>query len=89
MGRLIPAGTGRKAYAGLRVSDEELQGLEEEVAARKAAEEEEAMAAMASKAEKPTSSIMEDSKTIFDDIDETELSEAEALSPSGGDAESD
>ncbi len=64
MGRLIPAGTGRKEYDDLKVVEDDLKTLQAEVAARKAAEEE-AMAAVATKAETQAQSIIEEGKVLF------------------------
>ena len=64
MGRLIPAGTGRKVYSDLKVVEDNLQLLQTKVAARKAAEEE-ALAAVANKAEAQAQSIMDEDKVLF------------------------
>jgi len=90
MGRLIPAGTGRKEYDGLEVSREKLEKLQAEVSARKAAEEEEALAAVANKAEQQAQSIMDEGKMLFPDTEAAAAAgdqSSEALSPAGGEKE--
>jgi len=82
MGRLIPAGTGRKEYEELKVAEDELRALQSEVAVRKALEEE-AMAAAASKAEQQAQSLMEEGLMLFPE----DSGEAEAMAGGGGDPE--
>ncbi len=82
MGRLIPAGTGRKEYESLHVAEDELRSLQSAVAARKALEEE-AMAAVASKAEQQAQSLMDEGLMLFPE----DSGEAEALAGSGADVE--
>ena len=86
MGRLIPAGTGRKEYDDLRVAQEELRTLQAEVAARKAAEEE-ALAAVANKAEQQAQSLMEEGLMLFPE--ESGEGEAEAMAGGGGEGDED
>ncbi len=82
MGRLIPAGTGRKEYADLKVVEDDLKALQAEVAAKKAAEEE-ALAAVATKAEAQAQSIIEEGKILFPE----DGGEGEAVTTQGGDGE--
>jgi DNA-directed RNA polymerase subunit beta' len=86
MGRLIPAGTGRKEFNGLRVSEDELTALEEQVAARKAAEEEEVLAAAGTAAaaalDAHSKGFLEEGKMLFNE-EEAGDEEVEPVSPGG------
>jgi DNA-directed RNA polymerase subunit beta' len=87
MGRLIPAGTGRKEFNNLRVSEDELSALEEEVAARKAAEEEEVLAAVGTAAagalDAHSKGFLEEGKMLFNE-EEVGDEEVVPVSPAGG-----
>ncbi|MCP4547289.1 MAG: DNA-directed RNA polymerase subunit beta' [bacterium] len=76
IGCLIPAGTGRKEWEGLNVSETELKALQDEVAVRKAAEEEEAaLATNTAKIEKQIQNIMKEGKVLFPETEDESASE--------------